>query len=43
VKRTKVIFFGVGDEFAFNRNINLRLKKLQTSKYVKNRADLLSA
>ena len=38
----KTIFFGNGDEYAFNKDINARLRKLQSAKYKKNRSDLLS-
>lgn len=40
--RHKTIYFGNGDEYAFTKNMNNRLKKLQSAKYVKNRGDLLS-
>lgn len=40
--RHKTIYFGNGDEYAFTKNINARLKKLQSAKYTKNRGDLLS-
>lgn len=41
--KVKTLYFGHGDEFVFNRNGNLRLKKLHSQKYIKARADPLSS